>query len=175
MKPNTRHNAKREISSQIQQLHEDREQDIEELEERLRFLETWDYCEWENNGQHDNPRLHESSELGPVGSGPRRHSGGGYVLDSGECRFAGQGGLFQSTEPAEPTPDQIPGRSGNTNVLAVLAGSLEQRLKTITSFPVEVSGALETLQALLSVFSWKPKDSKFSVSRATRRSPSAKQ
>ena len=175
MKPNTRHHAKREISSQIQQLHEDREQDIEELEERLRFLETWDYCEWENNGQHDNPRLHESSELGPVGSGPRRHSGGGYVLDSGECRFAGQGGLFQSTEPVDLTPEPILVRSGNINALAALAGSLEQTLKTITSFPAEVSGVLQTLQALLSVFSLKPKDSKFSANRVTRRSPSAKQ
>jgi len=173
MKPNTRHNAKREISIQLQQLHEDREQGIEELEERLQYFDDWDYCEWHRSEQHDNPRLLGSSELGPVGSGPRQHSGGGSVLDSGECRFVGQGGLFPSIEPAELTPDQTPGRSGNTNVLAALAGSLEQRLKTITSFPAEVSGAMQTLQALLSVFSWKPKDSRCSANRVTRRSPSA--
>lgn len=173
MKPNTRHHAKREISIQLQQLHEDREQGIEELEERLQYFDDWDYCEWHRSEQHDNPRLLGSSELGPVGSGPRRRSGGGSVLDSGECHFVGQGGLFPSTGPGEPTPDQIHGRSGNTNVLAVLAGSLGQRLKTITSFPAEVSGALETLQALLSVFSWNPKASKCSVNRVTRRSQSA--
>jgi len=173
MKPNTRHHAKREISNQLQQLHEDREQGIEELEERLQYFDDWDFYEWPSEEQHDNPRLPESSELGPVGSGPRQHSGGGSVLDSGECRFVGQGGLFPSIEPAELTPDQTPGRSGNTNVLAALAGSLEQRLKTITSFPAEVSGAMQTLQALLSVFSWNPKASKCSVNRVTRRSQSA--
>jgi hypothetical protein len=34
---------------------------------------------------------------------------------------------------------------------------------------------MQTLQALLSVFSWKPKASKCSANRVTRRSPSAKQ
>jgi len=175
MKPNTRHHAKREISNQLQQLHEDREQDIEELEERLRYYDDWDYCEWGRSEQHESPRLHESSELGPVGSGPRQHSGGGFVLDSGEFRFVGQGGLFQSTEPVDLTPEPILVRSGNINALAALAGSLEQTLKTITSFHAEVSGALETLQALLSVFSSNPKDSRCSANRATRRSRSAKQ
>jgi len=175
MKPNSRRHAQREISNQLQQLHEDQEQDISELEERLRFYDDWDYCEWGRNEQHDSQKLHESSELEPVGSGLRRHSGGGYVLDSGECLFVGQGGLFPSTEPVDLTPDPILVRSGNINALDALAGSLEQTLKTITSWPAGVSGALETLRALLSVFSLKPKASKCSANRATRRSPSAKQ
>ena len=175
MKPNTRHKAKREISNQLQQLHEDQEQDRWEYWDNSFLYEPWDLYEWPSEEQHDNQRLHESSGLGPVGSGLRQRSGGGFVLDSGECRFVGQGGLFQSTEPVDLTPDQIPGRSGNTNVLAALAGSLEQKLKTITSWPAEVSGALQTLRALLNVFSWKPKDSKCSANRVTRRSPSAKQ
>lgn len=86
----------------------------------ISFLKDGRLCQ----GSEKQAALHERE---PVESGLRPRSGGGFVLDSGECRFAGQGGLFPSTEPVESTPGQIPGRSSNTSAPDALDGSPEPK------------------------------------------------
>lgn len=73
----------------------------------------------------------------PGGSGPKLSSGGGSVLDSGECRFAGQGGLWQSSERAGPTPGQTLVNDGSISAPDVVNGIPTKKSKPTTWLSAE--------------------------------------